>query len=78
MTSALEGDLRYADIMLTPAAGGNFLVVFICILGEARGSEQDWNIRWPKSARLKNEDFGFLLKNVKIFGDLRTSWHSSN
>ena len=28
------GGLRYADILLTPAAGGNFLVVFIGILGE--------------------------------------------
>ena len=43
MTSALErggGSLRYADILLTPAAGGNFLVVFIGIFpGEARLSE---------------------------------------
>ena len=45
MTSALErgwGGLRYADIMLTPAAGGNFLVVFIGIL-EGGGSEAKIN-----------------------------------
>ena len=37
------GDLRYADIMLTPAAGGKFLVVFIGILEGGGGSEAKIN-----------------------------------